>query len=728
MKEEILKAVKRAFPELKISLEDIELEHPAVEAHGDYSTNIALKLAKKLGGKKNFLENIDWIVKTINKDNFENYKEPVPVGKLLPEVKKAIEARNELVYLKPRIYAKWCGWWREHRGHKEILPFLGYLPSICFSPLGVYKDRGDTGRFLLSFSVGHFGMLVIEILEEKNKNEIVTAFYFDKLRLSEYEEILNLEKSSLGKLRPASLLAPRLINDGVAGAISSLQESQEFYNTLNKKSQEEILFYEEKLSPQEVAEKIVAQLCPDGRQGEAKNGFINFWLTKEELIKKMNPKAENNSLAGKKIMVEFAHPNTHKQFHIGHLRNITLGETVSRLLTICGAKIIRANYQGDVGMHVAKALWGVQKLGKTAGAYVLGNKAFEEDEKAKKEIVDLNKKIYQKDPEIMPLWEQTRQESLDYFDKIYQRVYTKFDRLYFESEVAERGKELVLQNVGKFFEKSEGAIIFRAEHTRVFVNSEGNPTYEAKDMGLGELQFKEYNPDLIIHNVGPEQASYFEVIFVALAKILPQTAGREKHLAYGWVKLKEGKMSSRTGNVVLGEWLLDEIKKRLGEKYPERLSDLEPVAVAAAKYSLLKIGREQEIAFDIDESISLEGDSGPYLQYTYARARSVLRKSVIPAKAGIYSNRSRVKPGMTKEEIAILRYLYKFPEVVEQAAKQYSPNLICSYLFELAKRFNYFYNNCPILENNFRLMLTVSCGDVLKTGLNLLGIEALEKM
>lgn len=238
------------------------------------------------------------------------------------------------------------------------------------------------------------------------------------------------------------------------------------------------------------------------------------------------------------------------------------------------------------------------------------------------------------------MYEETRQWSLDYFANIYERVGSHFDRYYFEGEVYESGKQYVLEGVKKgIFVESEGAIIFPGKkynlHNRVFVTGEGNATYEGKDVGLARLQFDEYHPGIIIHVVGPEQASYFQVLFKALELVFPETAGREFHLIYGWVKLKEGKMSSRTGNVILGEWLLDEAKKEItkildqtGSKYnkPQREEIAEKAAVAAVKYSFLRVATKQEIAFDLAESVSFEGDSGPYLQYTYARAKSVLRK------------------------------------------------------------------------------------------------------
>ncbi|OGM76596.1 arginine--tRNA ligase, partial [Candidatus Woesebacteria bacterium RIFOXYA1_FULL_43_9] len=294
-------------------------------------------------------------------------------------------------------------------------------------------------------------------------------------------------------------------------------------------------------------------------------------------------------------------------------------------------------------------------------------------------------------------------------------------------------------------EKSEGAVIFPGEkydlHSRVFVTSEGVPTYEAKDLGLAKLQFGEHNPDLIVHVVAPEQAGYFQVLFKALELIQPETKGREFHLQYGWVRLKEGKMSSRLGNVILGEDLLDEAKKRIIEKYKTEAETAEKIAVGAIKYSFLKTGISQEIAFDMDESISLDGNSGPYLQYTAARAMSVLRKAEI-------TNYKLQITNLNEEERALLRHLVHYPEMVEEAAARFAPNLLCEYLYQLASKFNTFYNIHRILNSNkhrileseksrgdlmkldvnFRLSLTSAVAQVLSSGLSLLGIEAPERM
>jgi len=313
---------------------------------------------------------------------------------------------------------------------------------------------------------------------------------------------------------------------------------------------------------------------------------------------------------------------------------------------------------------------------------------------------------------------------------IYKRVYTKFDRYYFESEVFESGKKIAEQALRSgILANSKGAVIFEGSkyglHDRVFISGKGVPTYEAKDLGLAKLQFMEYEPDLLIHTVGPEQIGYFQVIFKALELIMPETKGRELHVPYGWVRLKEGKMSSRTGNVILGEKILDDAKENILSNYKnvdEKTAEM--IAVGAVKYSFLKQGLGQDIAFDLKESISLEGNSGPYLQYTIARANSVLSKSV-------NQSISKSVTDLNSEELSILRSLIKFGEVVENSALNYAPNLLCNYLYDLASKFNTFYNKHKVIgsENEeFRLKLVSGVAQVLKNGLGLLGIQAPEKM
>ncbi len=463
----------------------------------------------------------------------------------------------------------------------------------------------------------------------------------------------------------------------------------------------------------------------------------------------------------KKILVEFAHPNTHKAFHIGHLRNITTGETIVRLLESQGNTIVRANYQGDVGMHIAKCLYGIlqipnlksqiskktiqEKVEFLGKAYAAGSKAFEEDANAKKEIIEINKQIYEKNTKIYPLYQETRQWSLEYFDAIYKRVGSHFDRLYFESEMYEKGVVMVNDGLKKgIFSISDGAIVLDGKKhgvdTRVFVNSLGLPTYEGKELALAALELTDHGTlDRIVHVVGPEQASFFKTTFKA-EELLGMQKDQQMHLVYGWVKLKKGKMSSRLGNVVLGEWVLDEAKKKIydilqtsktkdKEKHQSDEIDkatyqdiAEKAAIAAVKYAFLKVATNQEISFDFDESITFDGDSGPYLLYTCARCKSVLRKADTNPKSQIPN------PKLNLEEHAVVRLIYIFPEVVTEAAGSYSPNILCRYLFQLAQAFNLMYAKHKIADDENRLIITAATAQTLKNGLYLLGIETVERM
>ncbi|MDD4900960.1 MAG: arginine--tRNA ligase [Patescibacteria group bacterium] len=532
-----------------------------------------------------------------------------------------------------------------------------------------------------------------------------------------------------------------------------------------------------KKSPVEMAEFLVGEVALGGTISGTKaiGPFINFTFNKQTLAQGVlseialakNQYGLNDSGGGQKIMVEFAHPNTHKAFHIGHLRNILTGEAVSRILQANGYKIIRANYQGDIGLHIAKCLWGIGQLATEykemvgqgvkakaeflGRAYALGSKFYEEDEQIKKEIVELNKKIYSQDKSVKRLYQTTRKWSLDYFGGIYKRLNTKFDRLYFESEVFQRGREVVLENLEKqIFKKSDGAVIFEGEkyglHTRVFINSEGNPTYEAKDMGLAKLQFAEFNPAKIIHLVGPEQVEYFKVIIKALELILPETKGRERHLPYGWVRLKAGKMSSRLGNVVLGEWLLDEAKTEIlkimkGKRSLKNKDEVaEKIALAAVKYSILKSGINTDIAFSLEESISFSGMSGPYLQYTCARIGSIMKKANPKPQTSSAKQIPSLKPqkitynNLTEpKENGIVNKLARYPEMVRLAAENYDPSELAKYLFELAQGFNDYYHAVPVLKakteiKQARLALIMAVKQTLANGLELLGIETVEEM
>ncbi|MBI4079123.1 MAG: arginine--tRNA ligase [Candidatus Levybacteria bacterium] len=494
-------------------------------------------------------------------------------------------------------------------------------------------------------------------------------------------------------------------------------------------------------------------------------GFINFWLSEQQLIDTLrnvltekDGYGKSDSLKGERIMVEYAHPNTHKEMHIGHMRTLITGEALARIFSYGRAHVFRANYQGDIGPHVAKAIFGVQKLLSDRGvtlediskksnrekarflgeAYVIGNKEYDAH---KSKIDGLNAKLYSKVADIEEIYKTTRQWSLDYFDDLYKKFDTTFDRLFFESEVSDCGKAIVLKNVGKVFEESEGAVIFPGKkyglHNRVFVTAAGYPTYEGKDICLGFEQYKAFPFDRNIHVVASEQTGYFRVVLKALELLDPEKfKGKEHHLSMGMVHLVGRKMSSRTGEVLTVDWLVDTVKSSVAKlmeegriKTQEREAVTHAIAIGAIKYSVLRVGTGQDVAFDIDKSVSLDGDSGPYVQYTFARTQSVLAKiKVQSSKIKTINQNVNI---LENEELQLLRLLTKFPEVVQEAAKSFSPSLLCIYLFDLSQAFNLFYQKHPILESansGFRVALTAAVGQTIKNSLNLLGIKAPERM
>lgn len=455
-------------------------------------------------------------------------------------------------------------------------------------------------------------------------------------------------------------------------------------------------------------------------------GFINFYLSKEffqqslvDVIKAGENFGKSTHAKGFKVMVEYTDANPFKDLHIGHLMSNAVGEAVSRIIEWNGADVKRANYQGDAGMHIAQAVWGMIKGAENP--YVFGNKAFAEDETAQSEIKEINKKIYDKtDSKINELYERGREESLKKFEEIYKRLGTKFDYSFFESETAEIGKKIVEENVGKVFEESEGAVVFKGEkfdpslHTRVFINSQGIPTYEAKDLGNAKNKSDVYPYDLSVVVTGNEIKDYFRVMLAALAQIYPDLALKTKHLPHGMLRLPTGKMSSRTGDVITAEELIEEVKARVKGD--------EQVAIGAIKYMILRSNIGSDIVFDFEKSVSTEGDSGVYLQYAHARANSILEK------AGKKGNAS----GERSSTHEIERLLYRLPEIVERAGQEYAPNYITTYLTELASSFNNFYAHEQVLddspESGYRLAIVEAFKNVMKNGLNILGIPAPDRM
>lgn len=506
-----------------------------------------------------------------------------------------------------------------------------------------------------------------------------------------------------------------------------------------------------KQTPQDIANVIVndlGDLSYLSKVEVAGSGFINFFLNDKELLKNaadldLLQKADNQE----KIMVEYGHVNPLKEIHIGHLRTFILGESICRALEAVGHQVFRANYQGDIGLHIAKAIWGINKLGlpsKTISleekanflgkAYAEGNTNYDQDTQVKKEIDQVNIALYRKDPKFSEIYQLAREWSLAYFEPIYQLLGIKYDRCFFESQVFETGKKIIEDNLGKVFEENQGAYIFPGIkfglHNRVFITQAGNPTYEGKEMGLAQLEYDSYNYDKAIHVVASEQAGYFQVVFKAIEMVFPYLKGKKYHLSYGVVDLREGKMSSRTGNVITVNDLVSVVSEKVREvmKASRLIVDRDivtKVALGAIKFSYLKFSPAPNIVFDLEQSVSLQGDSGPYIQYTYARIQSVLRKVEFDLSDLSYLSH------LSQEERNLLRQLIYFQEIVEEVVKSYHPNLLATYLLDLSKLYNLFYQRCRIIgseKEQLRLKLSLEVGKVLKKGLFTLGIEAPERM
>lgn len=551
-----------------------------------------------------------------------------------------------------------------------------------------------------------------------------------------------------------------------------------------------------KTNPKELAEKIVSftrqDLAEEFEKIEvAGAGFINFYLSSkffrgsiEEILNKKNF-AGNDLFFGKKIMIDYTDPNPFKPFHIGHLMTNAIGESVARILECSGATVSRANYQGDVGLHVAKAIYGLlknEKLQDKSGtnadqakrigeAYVAGSLAYENESKpastqgfgplrhssseARSEIEKINKKIYARDDDkINMIYDWGFKVTMDAFEDLYKMLGTKFDFYFLESQMAPIGENIVKDNLNSIFEESDpegktascgagGAIIFRGEkydpklHTRVFITTLGLPMYETKELGLTVEKFKTLpGMDLSIVVTANEQKDYMKVVSKAISLIYPKYADKMKHITHGMMRLSTGrKMSSRDGNVVTGESLIRDTIDLVSLKIKDREYDeelkikiAEQVGVGAIKYSILKQSTGGDIAYDFEKSISFEGDSGPYLQYSYVRAKSALEKAM---QENILPD-PHLKNAPT-EIFELEKILYKFPEVVERSAEEYEPHYIANYLIEVAHAFNNFYGNNTIVNKEdktspYKIALTFAFSFVMKKGLHLLGIEAPEKM
>jgi arginyl-tRNA synthetase len=479
-------------------------------------------------------------------------------------------------------------------------------------------------------------------------------------------------------------------------------------------------------------------------------GFINLKLTDETLLKNLDQKPAK-TYEGKTVVAEYSDPNPFKVLHVGHLYTTVVGDAIANLLETAGANVHRVNFGGDVGLHVGKTMWAIlknldgeypEKLEEIpenmradwlAENYIEGSRSYDEDEQAKAEMMVLNKRVYQlhaddehNSPFAKIYW-TCRDWSYKSFDAFYEQLGTKLEKYYPESEVADLGLQTVKQHIGDVFEESEGAVVFKGEkyglHTRVFINKQGLPTYEAKDVGLIIKKDQDYHFDKSVVITGNEQQQYMAVVLKAIEQFLPELSKNTLYIPHGMVKLAGGtKMSSRKGNIIKATEVLDITSDAIKDSGREPHNNS---VLGAIKYAFLKNRIGGDLVYDPQESVALEGNSGPYLQYAHARARNILEK--------VESRGWRVESSLRLDESerTLVRKLGEYAEVIEKATNELMPHHVATYLYELSQVFNRFYEKSRVIgdeREGIRLKLVENYASTLKDGLGLLGITAPEKM
>ncbi|MEK6909164.1 MAG: arginine--tRNA ligase [Nanoarchaeota archaeon] len=510
-------------------------------------------------------------------------------------------------------------------------------------------------------------------------------------------------------------------------------------------------------NPLEIAKEIADKINKDGfERVEATRGYINFFLDSKKFaynllktISKEKKKYGSNKVGkGKKFMMEFSQPNTHKAFHVGHIRGTSLGESIARLREFSGYDVIRANYSGDTGMHIAKWLWAYTKFHKKekiqndeswfAKIYVEAVQKLDGNEDGENEVLEINKKLDEKrDNKLLKLWKDTRSKSITAWKPVYKDLDVKFDEHFFESQFELAGKNISYELVKKgFAEISDGATIINLKDKNlgvwVLLRRDGTVLYSAKDLALAEKKFDKYDVDESLVITSVEQNLHFQQLKKTLEIMKFKNWEKYYHLGYESVRLPEGKMSSRTGNNILyadfRNELVEAAKKEINKR--EKLSEVDAekraiaIAVAGMKYPMIKQDTNKVIIFNKEEAIRFEGDTGPYLLYSLARANSILKKS------------NKIKGNFIIHQVdeyerKLINELAKFPEIVDGSSKNLSPNLIAHYSYSLAQMFNEFYHTCAVIgskEEKFRVALVSAFVQVLENALHLLGIPTLDEM
>lgn len=520
-----------------------------------------------------------------------------------------------------------------------------------------------------------------------------------------------------------------------------------------------------KTSPKEIALNVRGRIEDFPKEFEdiqTSGAYINFFLDRKtialNLLKEIKSLGDeygksnvNYKATKKRTMVEFPSPNTNKPLHLGHLRNMTIGESASRILEFNGEEVIRANLNNDRGIHICKSMaayefYGGKKTPNTekkksdhfvGDFYVIFNKKEKEDEKMEIESHRLLQKWESGDEKVIALWKKMNKWALDGFKETYSKFGIKHDVEFFESEIYQKGKEIVEKALKDkiLVKKEDGAIVADLKKEgfgeKVLLRGDGTSVYMTQDLYLAKLKYEKYKISKSIYVVGNEQDYHFQVLFTILKKLGFDLNGL-KHLSYGMVNLPEGKMKSREGKVVDADDLIEEVQNlvkeelksrdKLSEKQLEEKSLI--IALAAIKYLLLRVDTKKDMIFNPKESIDFEGDTGPYILYSYARASSILKKLKKPQKEFPLEE-------IEDKEVALVKRLSEFKDVFSKSLNELNPSLMANYTYHLSQIFNEFYHACPVIgseKESFRVDLVICFRQILKTSLYLLGIEPLEKM
>ena len=517
-----------------------------------------------------------------------------------------------------------------------------------------------------------------------------------------------------------------------------------------------------KKSPQQIAQELVGEIKiqPPVEKIKFVGPYVNFFIDKAFFAQRIltQPLAMPSlKLVGlpESVMVEYPSPNTNKPLHFGHVRNMSIGNSISRIYKYLGAKVTQADLINDRGIHICKSMLAYKKFGNNeepdqksdhfVGAYyVLYNKKLAEDPNLENEAKELLQKWEKGDPETIKLWKKMNKWALEGINQTYKLFGIQHDVDYFESDIYKEGKEIIEDGLARgIFKKDDtGATICPLEEfglkDKVLLRSDGTSIYIVQDLFLAKKKFDDFHMEKSIYVVGSEQIHHFKVLFKILELLGFPFAQGCFHLVHGMVFLPEGRMKSREGTTADADDILDDMFLMSKVEVVKRHKDLDEeeikkratqIALGAIKFFLLKTDTKKDMIFNPKESLSFEGETGPYVQYTHARICSILKKLETKLEKDVDFSVLQ-----DKTEIDLLTQLSQFNEMVAEAAKSYKPSIVCRYLLDLGQKFNEFYHKCPVLQaedeqlKNARLLLINKIKEVLKEGLDLLGIEAPEAM